>query len=36
MKMENVLKSPRDGKIKKVHVQLKQAVEKNQLLIDFE
>ena len=36
MKMENVLKSPRDGKIKRVSAQLKQAVEKNQLLIEFE
>ena len=36
MKMENVIKSPRDGKIKKVHVQLKQPVEKNQLMLEFE
>lgn len=36
MKMENAIKSPRDGKIKKVHVQLRQAVEKNQVLLDFE
>ena len=36
MKMENVIKSPRDGKIKKVNVQLKQAVEKNQVMIEFE
>lgn len=36
MKMENVIKSPRDGKIKKVHAQLKQAVEKNQVLVEFE
>lgn len=36
MKMENVIKSPRDGKVKKVHVALKQAVEKNQLLLEFE
>lgn len=35
MKMENVLKSPRDGEVKKVCVQLKQAVEKNQVLIEF-
>lgn len=36
MKMENVLKSPRDGKVKKVNVVLKQAVEKNQVLLEFE
>ncbi|MCW5906514.1 MAG: acetyl-CoA carboxylase biotin carboxyl carrier protein subunit [Chitinophagales bacterium] len=36
MKMENVLKSPRDGKVKKVNVALKQAVEKNQVLLEFE
>lgn len=36
MKMENVIKSPRDGKVKKVHAALRQAVEKNQLLLEFE
>jgi pyruvate carboxylase len=36
MKMENVIKSPRDGKIKKVHIQLRNAVEKNQVMIEFE
>jgi biotin carboxyl carrier protein len=36
MKMENVIKSPRDGKLKKVNVQLKQAVEKNQVMLEFE
>ncbi len=36
MKMENVIKSPRDGRIKKVSVILKQAVEKNQVLLEFE
>lgn len=36
MKMENVLKSPRDGKIKKVSVDLRQPVEKNQILLEFE
>ena len=36
MKMENVIKSPRDGKDKKVNVQLKQAVEKNQVMLEFE
>lgn len=36
MKMENVLKSPRDGTIRKIAVTLRQAVEKNQLLLEFE
>jgi len=36
MKMENVIKSPRDGKIKKVNIQLKQPVEKNQVMLEFE
>lgn len=35
MKMENVLKSPRDGVIKKVKAELKQTVEKNHVLIEF-
>ncbi len=36
MKMENVIKSPRDGKIKKVNVELRKAVEKNQVMLEFE
>ena len=36
MKMENVIKSPRDGKLKKVNVQLKHAVEKGQVMLEFE
>lgn len=36
MKMENVIKSPRDGKVKKVNVTLRNAVEKNQVLLEFE
>jgi biotin carboxyl carrier protein len=36
MKMENAIKSPRDGKIKKVNVELKQPVEKNQVMLEFE
>ncbi len=36
MKMENVIKSPRDGKIKKVNVQLRNPVEKNQVMLEFE
>ena len=35
MKMENILKSPTDGVIKKIAVQKGIAVEKNQLLIEF-
>lgn len=36
MKMENVIKSPRDGKIKKVNIELRKAVEKNQVMLEFE
>jgi biotin carboxyl carrier protein len=36
MKMENVLLSPRDGIIKKVHISNKDVVEKGQLLVEFE
>lgn len=36
MKMENVLKSPADLTIKKISVETKQSVEKNQILIEFE
>lgn len=36
MKMENVIKSPRDGKVKSVSAELKKAVDKNQVLVEFE
>lgn len=36
MKMENVLKSPRDGVIKKIFVKQGNKVEKNQPLLSFE
>jgi acetyl/propionyl-CoA carboxylase alpha subunit len=36
MKMENVLKAPVDAIIKKINVNKKMAVEKNQVLITFE
>lgn len=36
MKMENVISSPRDGKIKKIAVEKGQAIEKKALLIEFE
>ncbi len=36
MKMENIIKSPRDGIIQSIKVQAKDNVEKNQLLISFE
>ena len=35
LKMENILKSPSDGVVKKVNVKKGQAVEKNQVLINF-
>jgi biotin carboxyl carrier protein len=35
MKMENVLKSPTDGTVKKIAVTKGVAVEKNQVLIQF-
>lgn len=35
MKMENILKSPADGTIKKINVKKGVAVEKNQVLINF-
>ncbi len=36
MKMENVISSPRDGIIKNISVKKNEAVDKNQLLIEFE
>ena len=36
MKMENILKSPGDGVIKKINIEPKQSVDKNQILIEFE
>ncbi|MCS6934736.1 MAG: acetyl-CoA carboxylase biotin carboxyl carrier protein subunit [Chitinophagales bacterium] len=36
MKMENAIKSPGSGKVKKIYVSNRQAVEKNQVLIEFE
>jgi len=35
MKMENILKSPTDGTIKKINVKKGIAVEKNQVLVNF-
>ncbi|HRH66319.1 MAG TPA: biotin/lipoyl-binding protein [Bacteroidia bacterium] len=35
MKMENILKSPSDGVVKKVHVTKGDKVEKNQVMINF-
>ena len=35
MKMENMLKSPGDGVVKNVKVKKGDAVEKNQVLIEF-
>lgn len=36
MKMENVIKAAGDGIVKKIHINKGQAVEKNQLLIEFQ
>jgi biotin carboxyl carrier protein len=36
MKMENVLKSPVDGRISKIHVEVSKSLEKNDLLLEFE
>lgn len=36
MKMENVIKSPGDGTVKKIHIANKENVEKNQVLITFD
>jgi biotin carboxyl carrier protein len=35
MKMENIIKSPGDGVVKDVKVNLKQSVEKHQVWIQF-
>jgi len=35
MKMENIIKSPGDGVVKGIKVELNQSVEKNQVLIQF-
>lgn len=35
MKMENIIRSPADGKVKKVNAKKSLAVEKNQVLITF-
>ncbi|HNM32873.1 MAG TPA: biotin/lipoyl-binding protein, partial [Chitinophagales bacterium] len=36
MKMENIIKASGSGTVKSIHVQKKDAVEKNQLLIEME
>jgi biotin carboxyl carrier protein len=36
MKMENILSSPVDGKVKEIKVNPQQTVEKNNILIKFE
>ena len=36
MKMENILKAAHDVTIKKIHISKKQAVDKGQILIEFE
>ena len=36
MKMENVIKSPSEGKVKSIHIAKSDTVEKNQMLIVFD
>lgn len=36
MKMENVIKSPGEGTVKKIHISPKESVEKGHVLISFE
>ncbi|MBL0310070.1 MAG: biotin/lipoyl-binding protein [Bacteroidetes bacterium] len=36
MKMENVIKSPRDGKVKSINAELRKPVEKNHVILEFE
>ena len=36
MKMENILSSPVDGKVKEIKVNSQQTVEKNNIFIKFE
>ncbi|MCL4121821.1 UNVERIFIED_CONTAM: hypothetical protein GTU68_029708 [Idotea baltica] len=36
MKMENIIKSPGEGIVNKIHVSPQSSVEKNELLITFE
>jgi len=36
MKMENVIKAPGDGVVKKIHIEKGNPVEKNQLMIEME
>jgi len=36
MKMENIIKAPDDVVIKKINVEIGEAVEKKQVLIEFE
>ena len=36
MKMENILKSPTDGIVKKIHVSMGDKVEKNQVMVNLD
>jgi biotin carboxyl carrier protein len=36
MKMENIIKASADGKVKKIHIEEKKVVDKNQKMIEFE
>jgi biotin carboxyl carrier protein len=36
MKMENIIKASSDGMVKKIHIEEKNIVDKNQKMIEFE
>jgi biotin carboxyl carrier protein len=36
MKMENIIKASADGMVKKIHIEEKNVVDKNQKMIEFE
>jgi biotin carboxyl carrier protein len=36
MKMENIIKATGEGVVKKIHAQIRQAVDKNQVLMVME
>jgi biotin carboxyl carrier protein len=36
MKMKNIIKSPKDGKIKSIHVKVDEKVAKDAILVEFE
>ncbi|KAA3659823.1 MAG: acetyl-CoA carboxylase biotin carboxyl carrier protein subunit [Calditrichaeota bacterium] len=36
MKMENIIKAPHDARIKSIHINKNQSVDKDQILLEFE